>query len=276
MCKVFTFTQIFFLRIPSLSIFEFSHLEKVQPQDSMVIFCKFLYAICIHAYEYHFSRPLHHPNEIKSKDMNRIIKLIAMIITALAAISFIIYLQVYGTWTTAVIHLFLIVLFFFAGAESYRDLMIWTACVYIITYLLAFTGLRIRNLSGGRIQLVSFLYPMCPKVYIEGTAIDTIEIATGYGTFAGWYYNISKCRLYAIRDTSQLTTIIFKSGEIILRGHQLEIGEYNGPHGTINIFSYLDDEGNVVKQDLYGDNPDDESYSVNIMDNADYIPDYIP
>ncbi len=205
----------------------------------------------------------------------KMLKILGMSISAVAAILCIIYLQAYGTWTTLLIDLLLIILVFQTAYQSSKAWKYWIACVISTTCLIAFAGLRVRHNEEGRIQLVSALYPICPKVYIEGTAIDTIKLATGYSTFAGWYYSVRKSRFYAIKDTNQLTTIWYHPDGRIIRGYQMIIEEYNGPHGTINIFNYMDDNGNRVRRDFYGKNADNESYTPNVMDNADYIPDYI-
>ena len=199
-----------------------------------------------------------------------------MFISAVAAIICIIYLQAYGAWTTLLIYLLLIIFFCVAVLQSSKAWKLWIACVISTTYLLSFAGFRVRHNEEGRIQLVSALYPICPKVYIEGTAIDTFKLATGYSTFAGWYFSVRESRFYAIKDTNQLTTIWCHPDVRVIRGHNMIIEEYEGPHGIINIFNYMDDSGNMVRRDFYGKSPDDESYTVHVLDNADYIPDYIP
>lgn len=199
-----------------------------------------------------------------------------MSVSALSAILCIIYLQAYGTWTTLLIDLLLIIVFFQVGCQLSKAWKYWIGIVILTTYFLSFAGIRVRHNKEGRVQLVSALYPICPKVYIEGAAIDTIELATGYSTFAGWYYNVQKSEFYAIRDTNQLTTIWYHPDGRVIRGHQMIVEEYIGPYGTINIFNYIDEEGNRVRRDFYGKNPAEDSYTVDVMDNADYIPDYIP
>lgn len=208
--------------------------------------------------------------------MKKILIIIGMTITAIAAILCIIFLQLYGTWTTLLIDLILMILFCQAAYKSARAWKYWIGIVVLTTYFLSFAGLRVRQNAEGRYLLVNALYPICPKVYIEGTAIETIELATGYSTFAGWYYNIQKSKFYAIRDTNQLTTIGHYPEGLVIQGRQMIIEEYKGPHGSINTFSYLDKNGKRVRRDFYGKNIDDESYTVNVLDNADYIPDYIP
>lgn len=202
---------------------------------------------------------------------------ILMTIAAVAAILFIIWLQQFGDWTTLLISICLIIALIQTIDKSSRKWKYWFACVLVISYLSSFTGLRVRKTKEGRIQIVKAVYPICPKVYIEGVAIDTIELATGYSTFAGWYYNVQRSKYYAIRDSNKLTTIYgFKPFWRVFQGRQMTIEDYQGPHGTINIFSYVNEEGNRVRRDFYGKNPDDESYTVDVLDNADYIPDYIP
>lgn len=208
--------------------------------------------------------------------MMKMLKTFGMPITAIAAILCIIYLQLYGTWTTLIIDLILIILFCLAAYKSSKAWKYWIGIVILTTYFLSFAGIRVRHNEEERVQLVSALYPICPKVYIEGAAIDTIELATGYSTFAGWYYNVQKSKFYALRDTNQLTTIWYHPDGRVIRGYQMVIEEYKGPHGAINIFNYLDKNGKRVRRDFYGKDIDDESYTVNVFDNADYIPDYIP
>ena len=208
--------------------------------------------------------------------MMKMLKTFGMSITAIAAILCIIYLQLYGTWTTLIIDLILIILFCLAAYKSSKAWKYWIGFVILTTYFLSFAGIRVRHNEEERVQLVSALYPICPKVYIEGAAIDTIELATGYSTFAGWYYNVQKSKFYALRDTNQLTTIWYHPDGRVIRGYQMVIEEYKGPHGAINIFNYLDKNGKRVRRDFYGKDIDDESYTVNVFDNADYIPDYIP
>lgn len=213
---------------------------------------------------------------MKKSTMTKFLKTFGMSITAIAAILGTIYLQVYGTWTTLLIVFVLIIFFCQAAYKSAKAWKYWIACVISATYLLSFAGIRVIHHKEGRIQLVSALYPICPKVYIKGAAIDTIELSTGYSTFAGWYYNVQKSKFYAIKDTNQLTTIWYHPDGRVIRGYQMIIEEYKGPHGAINIFNYLDKNGKRVKRDFYGKDIDDESYTVNVFDNADYIPDYIP
>lgn len=213
---------------------------------------------------------------MKMSITSKMVKILTMSISAIAAILCTIYLQAYGAWTTLLIDLLLIILFLQTAYQSSKAWKYWIACVISTTYLLAFAGLRVRHNEEGRIQVVSTLYPICPKIYIEGIAIDTIKLATGYSTFAGWYYSVQKSDFYAISDSNQQTTIWWHPDARIIRGYQMVIEEYEGPHGTINIFNYMDDKGNRVRRDFYGNNPDDESYTVHVMDNADYIPDYVP
>ena len=207
----------------------------------------------------------------------KMLRIFGMSIAAVAVIFGTIYLQAYyGAETTLLICLLLIIIL--CIYHSSRAWKYWIAFVMSSTYLLSFVGasFRVRHNEEGRIQVVSTLYPICPKVYIEGVAIDTIKLATGYSTFAGWYYNVRKSKFYAIRDTNQLTTIWRHPDVRVIRGYQMSVEEYNGHHGTINIFNYMDDKGNRIRRDFYGNNPDDESYTVHVLDNADYIPDYIP
>lgn len=205
----------------------------------------------------------------------KMVRILEMFISAVAAIICIIYLQAYGAWTTLLIYLLLTILF--CIYHSSRAWKIWIALVISTTYLLSFVGaiLRVRLNEEGRIQVVSVLYPIYPKVYIDGLAIDTIELATGY-TYAGWY-NVERSKYYAIKDTNDLTKICRpddgRDGRVV-QGHQLIIEDYDGPHGTINILNYTDKNGNHVRQDLYGQNVDDELYAVHVRDDADFI--YIP
>ena len=197
-------------------------------------------------------------------------------ITAIVAILCIIYLQAYGTWTILIIDLVLVILFCLAAYKSSRAWKYWIGIVVLTTFFLSFAGIRVRHNEEERVQLVSALYPICPKVYIEGAAIDTIELATGYSTFAGWYYNVQKSKFYALRDTNQLTTIWYHPDGRVIRGYQMVIEEYKGSHGAINIFNYLDKNGKRVRRDFYGKDIDDESYTVEVIDNADFILNYIP
>lgn len=215
---------------------------------------------------------------MKKSIMTKILRTFGMSISAIAVIICTIYLQAYGTWTTCWIEILLSIpfSFFLTVYQSSRAWKYWFVCVILAIFLLGFTGFRVRHNEEGRIQVVRTLYPLCNKVYIEGISIDTIELATGYLTFAGWYYSVQKSKFYAIRDTNQLTTIWCHPDIRVIRGHQMIIEEYEGPHGTINIFSYIDDNGNRVRRDINGKYPDDESYSPSCLDNADYILDYIP
>lgn len=201
---------------------------------------------------------------------------IIMISTAVTAILFILWLQQFGDWIVLFVSIFLIIAQIQAIDKSSRW-KYWIACVLLVSYSLSFTGLRVRKTEEGRIQIVKILYPINPKIYIEGTEIDTLELATGYSTFAGWYYSVQRSKYYAIRDSNQMTTICYYPpyGRVI-RGHQMRIEKYRGQHGEIDIFSYVDDKGKRVRRDYYGKNPDDADYKVNVLDNADYIPDYIP
>ena len=204
-------------------------------------------------------------------------KALGMTVTAFFAILCTIYLRVYGSWTTLIIDLILIILFCIAVYKSSRVWKYWIGMVLLTTYLLSFAGLRVRQNAEGRTHLVNALYPFCPKVYIEGTSIEAIELATGYSTFAGWFYNVQKSKFYAVKDTNQLMTICCNpEGSMVIQGRQMNIEEYKGSHGNINVFSYLDEKGKRVRRDFYGKNVDDESYTVHIFDNADYIPDYVP
>ena len=145
------------------------------------------------------------------------------------------------------------------------------AMTMLVAYFLTFSGIRVRSTSDGRIQVVSSLYPICPKVYAEGTAIDTLEVATAYSTFAEWFYHVQTSTVYAVRDTLQYTTIVSTEGTTMMRGRSMSIEQYSGPHGEISLFTYFDDDGNRVSRDFYGGNPDDKNYAVRIFDSADYI-----
>ena len=121
-----------------------------------------------------------------------------------------------------------------------------------------------------RIQIVNGLYWLYPVVLYEGTAIDTIEVAEEYHTHGLGGYTISKRDCYAIRDTNQLTTIIScGSLDEIARGRQMRIEDYKGPHGTINVFSFIDENGKRVRRDFYGEDVDEKSYTVHVRDESD-------
>ena len=123
-----------------------------------------------------------------------------------------------------------------------------------------------------RIQIVNGLYWLYPVVLYEGTAIDTIEVAEEYHTHGLGGYTISKRDCYAIRDTNQLTTIIScGSLDEIARGRQMRIEDYKGPHGTINVFSFIDENGKRVRRDCYGKDVDDESYTIPVRNELDYL-----
>ena len=122
-----------------------------------------------------------------------------------------------------------------------------------------------------RIQIVNGLYWLYPVVLYEGTAIDTIEVAEEYHTHGLGGYTISKRDCYAIRDTNQLTTIICcGSLDEIARGRQMRIEDYKGPHGTINVFSFIDENGKRVRRDFYGEDVDEKSYTVHVYDESVY------
>ena len=208
--------------------------------------------------------------------MRKILKNIVMTISAILCVLCVIYLQVYGTWTTLLIDLVLVVLFCQAAYKSSRAWQYWIGTVGLTTYFLTFTGSRVRQNAEGRSQLVHALYPFCPKVYFEGTSIEKIELATGYSTFAGWYYTVRKSKFYMIKDTTnQITTIAYKIpyGSAI-QGREMIIEEYQGPHGVINVFNCVEDGDKRVRRDFFGKNVDDEAYSVDCLDNAEYLPDY--
>ena len=123
-----------------------------------------------------------------------------------------------------------------------------------------------------RIQIVNGLYWLYPVVLYEGTAIDTIEVAEEYHTHGLGGYTISKRDCYAIRDTNQLTTIICcGSLDEIARGRQMRIEDYKGPHGTINVFSFIDENGKRVRRDCYGKDVDEKSYTVPVHNELDYL-----
>ena len=123
-----------------------------------------------------------------------------------------------------------------------------------------------------RIQIVNGLYWLYPVVLYEGTAIDTIEVAEEYHTYGLGGYTISKRDCYAIRDTNQLTTIICcGSLDEIARGRQMRIEDYKGPHGTINVFSFIDENGKRVRRDCYGKDVDEKSYTVPVHNELDYL-----
>ena len=123
-----------------------------------------------------------------------------------------------------------------------------------------------------RIQIVNGLYWLYPVVLYEGTAIDTIEVAEEYHTYGIGGYTISKRDCYAIRDTNQLTTIICcGSLDEIARGRQMRIEDYKGPHGTINVFSFIDENGKRVRRDCYGKDVDEKSYTVPVHNELDYL-----
>ena len=200
-----------------------------------------------------------------------------MITTAVATILFVIWLEQFGDWTILLISIILIIAFIGVMDKLSRKWKYWFISVLVISYLSSFTGLRVRKTEEGRIQLVRTTYPICPKVYIDGIAIDTIELATGYSTFAGWYYNARKSKYYAIRDSNHLTTIVYNPpyGRVI-QGREMRIEEFRGLHGNIDVFSYIDDKGNRVRRDFFGKDPDAESYTINVLDNAEYLPEYVP
>lgn len=123
-----------------------------------------------------------------------------------------------------------------------------------------------------RIQIVNGLYWLYPVVLYEGTAIDTIEVAEEYHTHGLGGYTISKRDCYAIRDTNQLTTIIScGSLDEIARGRQMRIEDYKGPHGTINVFSFIDENGKRVRRDCHGKDVDEKSYTVPVHNELDYL-----
>lgn len=123
-----------------------------------------------------------------------------------------------------------------------------------------------------RIQIVNGLYWLYPVVLYEGTAIDTIEVAEEYHTHGLGGYTISKRDCYAIRDTNQLTTIICcGSLDEIARGRQMRIEDYKGPYGTINVFSFIDENGKRVRRDCYGKDVDEKSYTVPVHNELDYL-----
>lgn len=123
-----------------------------------------------------------------------------------------------------------------------------------------------------RIQIVNGLYWLYPVVFYEGTAIDTIEVAEGYHTYGIGGYTIDKGDCYAIRDTNQLTTIICcGSLDEIARGRQMRIEDYKGPHGTINVFSFIDENGKRVRRDCHGKDVDEKSYTVPVHNELDYL-----
>jgi len=200
-----------------------------------------------------------------------------MIITAVTSILLVLWLGQFGDWTVLLISIFLIIALIQAIDKSSREWKYWFGFVLLVSYLLSFSGLRVRKTEEGCIQIVKAVYPICPKVFIEGNSVDTLELATGYSTFADWYYTVQKSEYYVIKDSNELSTICsFRPFRRILQGRKLTIEEFEGEHGVINVFSYIDDAGKRIRRDIHGQNPDDESYSVAVMDNADYIPDYIP
>lgn len=209
--------------------------------------------------------------------MGNIIRTLWMITTAVVTILFVIWLQQFGDWTILLISIILIIAFIHSMDKLSRKWKCWFISVLVIPYLSSSTGLRVRKTEEGRIQLVRTTYPICPRVYIEGSAIDTIELATGYITFAGWYYNVHKSKYYAIRDSNHLTTIVYNPpfGRVF-QGREMRIEKYRGLHGNIDVFSYIDDKGKRVRRDFFGKDPDAESYTIDVLDNAEYLPEYIP
>ena len=135
---------------------------------------------------------------------------------------------------------------------------------------------NVQHNEEDRIQIVNGLYWLYPVVFYEGTAIDTIEVAIDYHTYGTGSnigkYTIRKEDCCAIRDTNQLTTII-SCGILyeVARGRQMRIEDYKGPHGTINVFSFIDENGKRVRRDFHGEDVDEKSYTVNVYDESDYV-----
>ena len=153
----------------------------------------------------------------------------------------------------------------------------WTiGMIFVTSYVLSFVGLltRVIHTEDG-IQIVSKLYPLVNKVFMEGEKVDTITVYYGYSTYAGWLYNIEKGRLYAVTDSNHLTTIIDGGGTVVLKGYQLQLDEYKGGnHGPVTIFSYIDTHGVCQRHDYYGNDPYAPEYQPHIRDDVDYILNY--
>lgn len=146
--------------------------------------------------------------------------------------------------------------------------------IIVASYVLSFVGslTKVIHTEDG-IQIVSKLYPLVDKVYLNGTEVDTIDVCYGYSTRGG-SYKPNKGHLIAVRDTTcQLTTIIDGLGQVLLQGRQMQFGEYScGKHGPINvtIFNYIDNNGVERRQDYYGNDPDSPDFSAHIRDDNDY------
>ena len=201
----------------------------------------------------------------------------SLLVLGIAALFFIAQLEFYGAWTTLLVDVCLVPLIIFVYDRS-KAWRYWLLSVLIGSYLIMVASSFNRVIhKDGRIQVVPLTYPILNKVYIEGVSIDTIRVAAGYGTFAGWFYNVTQCDIYAIRDTADITIIITAFPGHNIKGKNLTIEEYDeGKHGTINYFSYINDDGVRERRDYYGASLDSESYTVHVYDNAEYIPDYIP
>lgn len=153
---------------------------------------------------------------------------------------------------------------------KYFRMLLWSiGSIIVVCYVIMFVGslTKVIDTEDGRIKIVSVLYPMIEKVYLDGNEVDTIDVCYGFSTYAGSYKPI-KGRLIAVRDTNQITTIIDGLGKVHLKGRSLELNDYCTKHGSVTIFSYIDSNGQWKRHDFYGRNPD-KSYSPHIRDDND-------
>lgn len=152
----------------------------------------------------------------------------------------------------------------------------WVVCVSAFTYGLtvAYEMPKVVE-EGNHVKLVTGLYPVCPKVYIEGKYIvDSVEVVSGYSTYCGWFYRSEKAHLMKLTDSSQVTTIL-SGKEVLFKGKDMLLEEYEGEHGPVTLFSYTDIKtGERIRRDYYDGNPDDQSYTPHVRDDADYILNY--
>lgn len=202
--------------------------------------------------------------------MKKTTKIIGLVILAISAILLITYLQVYSVWIMVAINMLLLILLFSTLEVSSTKWKICLISIIVVSFLIPTTSMRVKHLSDGKIRLVSAMYPICPKVISDGIEIDTITFRTGYSSYLGCLYQVRSERIYVIKNADKSTTIINFWGKQIVRGHGMTIEEYKGPHGAIDVFCYLDDDGKKVKYDYYGNNPDVKKYNVDNFDGAEY------
>lgn len=180
-----------------------------------------------------------------------------------------------GSWSIIILYILLGLGFFQAAFKSSYRWRVWIICVVAASSILAFISSMTKPMQkDGEIQLVSTLYPIYPTVYAQGVCIDTIDIICGYSTYAGWFYRSEKAHLLKLTDSSQVTTIL-SGKEVLFKGKDVLLEEYEGEYGPVTLFSYTDIETGVrVRRDYYDRHPDDQSYTPHVRDDADYILNY--